>query len=115
MFLEVIEALHSRGMKVILDYSWNHTGNTFWAWKDLLEKQRESKYADWFWVEQFDDPATTADEFVFHGWAGTSTLPEIRETAFIDHSDGLEPAEGNILRDEAKHAYFQRDPAVAGS
>ena len=36
LFLKLIREVHCRDMRVIIDYSWNHTGNTFWAWKDLL-------------------------------------------------------------------------------
>jgi glycosidase len=77
LFLSVIRAAHERGMRVIMDYSWNHTGITFWAWRDVLEKQRESRFADWYEVEAFDDPATAdTNEFRYRGWVGVPWLPE---------------------------------------
>ena len=45
-------------MRIILDYSWNHTGITFPAWKDVLAKQAASRFADWYVIERFDDPVT---------------------------------------------------------
>ena len=75
-------------IKVILDYSWNHTGHTFWAWRDVLKNQENSKFKDWYWIEQFDNPGTPANEFKYHGWSGVRTLPEIKETQkriFNDH------------------------------
>jgi cyclomaltodextrinase / maltogenic alpha-amylase / neopullulanase len=77
LFLELVREVHRRGMRIIMDYSWNHTGITFWAWRDLLERQRASPYADWYAVEAFDDPATTdTNEFRYRGWVGVPWLPE---------------------------------------
>lgn len=106
MFLDLIDTLHSRGIKVIMDYSWNHTGHTCWAWKDVVEKQERSKYSDWYWIREFDDPATPENEFSYRGWFGVNSLPEIRETEYIDHSDGIVPAEGDIYSEDVKeHIY----------
>ena len=49
LFVKVIDAFHKRNIKVILDYSWNHTGMTFWAWKDVVKNQDQSKYKNWYW------------------------------------------------------------------
>lgn len=106
MFLKVIDEFHKRGIKVILDYSWNHTGHTFWAWKDLVKNQADSKYKDWYWVKKFDDPKTEENEFEYRGWFGVFDLPEIKETEYIDHSDGIVPAEGNIFSQQVKDLIF---------
>ena len=79
LFLELVAAVHERGMRIILDYSWNHTGITFWAWKDILEKQAASPYADWYEIVRFDDPDTEENEFEYEGWAGVSTLPNLKK------------------------------------
>jgi glycosidase len=81
LFLVLVEELHRRGMRVIVDYSWNHTGITFWAWRDVLERQADSRYAGWYEIERFDDVRTTdANEFSYRGWAGVPWLPEFRKT-----------------------------------
>ena len=80
LFLELVREVHRRKMRIILDYSWNHTGITFWAWQDLLQRQRQSPYADWYAVEAFDDPATPdTNEFRYRGWVGVPWLPEWRK------------------------------------
>ena len=67
--------VHRRGMRIILDYSWNHTGITFRPGRDVLAKQRASRYADWYAVERFDDPATPdTNEFRYRGWLGVPWL-----------------------------------------
>jgi len=106
MFLRLIKELHKRDIRVILDYSWNHTGNTFWAWKDVLNKQRDSKFKDWYWIEHFDDPETSENEFSYHGWVGVHTLPEIKETQKQDASVSLASFEGNIYDNSAKQHIF---------
>ena len=74
LFLQVLSALHQRGIKVILDYSFNHTGNTFWAWQDVVQHQEASAFKDWYWIDQFDDPQTPENEFAYHGWVGVKEL-----------------------------------------
>jgi cyclomaltodextrinase len=106
MFLEVIKELHKRGIKVILDYSWNHTGHRFWAWEDLVENQAQSPYADWYWVKQFDDPKTEENEFDYRGWFGVVDLPEIKETEYHDHADAVKPFDGNLASETAKQHIF---------
>jgi glycosidase len=80
LFLELVDELHQRDIRVILDYSWNHTGARFWAWQDVLENQQESRYAEWYEIQRFDDPATPdTSEFAYSGWAGVPYLPELRK------------------------------------
>ncbi len=106
LFLKVIEACHERDIRVLLDYSWNHTGNDFWAWNDLVENQQESKYADWYWVKRWDDPDTPENEFEYRGWFDVKDLPEIRETEYVDHSQGFEFYEGDIYDPAVKEHIF---------
>ena len=80
LFLALVDEVHRRGMRIIVDYSWNHSGPTFWAWQDVLENQAESPYAEWYEVERFDDAATPdTNEFSYSGWAGVPDLPEWRK------------------------------------
>jgi glycosidase len=77
LFLELVREVHRRRMRIIMDYSWNHTGITFWAWRDLLKRQQASPYADWYSIEAFDDPGTPdTSEFRYRGWVGVPWLPE---------------------------------------
>ncbi len=77
LFLALVREVHRRHMRIIMDYSWNHTGTTFWAWQDVLAHQRASPFAGWYEIERFDDPATPdTNEFTYQGWAGVPWLPE---------------------------------------
>ena len=81
LFLELLRTAHERGMKVIIDGVFNHTGRDFFAFKDLRKNQEKSPYKDWYVVEHFDDPATQRNEFTYKGWWGYATLPVFAKSA----------------------------------
>jgi cyclomaltodextrinase len=56
-FDELLEAAHGRGIRVILDGVFNHTGRGFWAFHHVLENGGASPYRRWF---QFDQAALEA-------------------------------------------------------
>ncbi len=96
LFLELVRELHARGMRIILDYSWNHTGVRFWAWQDLVENQADSRFAEWYDIVSLDDPATAdTNEFFYHGWSGVKQLPELakvgRDTTRGAHEGDMHP------------------------
>ena len=45
----LVEEAHKRNMRVILDGVFNHCGNRFFAFRDVVEKGKESEYYDWFY------------------------------------------------------------------
>ena len=49
-FDALIAAAHARGMRVVLDGVFNHTGRGFFPFHDLLENGADSPYLDWFIV-----------------------------------------------------------------
>lgn len=79
LFLQLVDELHERGMRVIIDGVFNHTGRDFFAFADLRKRQADSPYRDWYIVQYFDDPATPASEFRYKGWWGVDTLPEFAD------------------------------------
>ena len=81
LFLEVLKQAHQRGMHVIIDGVFNHTGRDFFAFKDIRTNQARSIYKDWYNIESFDDPATKRNEFSYKGWYGVKTLPTFAASA----------------------------------
>jgi glycosidase len=80
LFLQLIQQAHQRGIKVIIDGVFNHTGTEFWAFQHLLEHQEDSPYKHWYSVLSFDDPSTSENEFDYEGWWGFKGLPVFKET-----------------------------------
>ena len=75
MFLELIKKAHGRGIRVVIDGVFNHTGRDFFAFEDLRKNQEKSPYTGWYQVDSFDNPATARNEFEYRGWWGHKTLP----------------------------------------
>ena len=106
LFLQLIEECHNRNIKIIIDGVFNHVGTTFWAFQDVIEKQENSSYKDWFLIKQWDDPLTSDNEFDYECWAGARSLPEFRE----DENGLVEPVKNHV------HAIVERwmDPNQDG-
>ncbi len=79
LFLKLIKECHIRNMRIIIDGVFNHTGTNFWAFEDIVKKQQNSKYKNWYHIKTFDDPNTPENEFDYDGWIGVKELPEIKE------------------------------------
>jgi cyclomaltodextrinase / maltogenic alpha-amylase / neopullulanase len=66
---KLVEACHARGIRVLLDAVFNHSGRTFGPFVDVLENGALSRYADWFHVRGFPlavvDGVPTYDAFAF--------------------------------------------------
>ncbi|MHC4295769.1 MAG: alpha-amylase family glycosyl hydrolase [Planctomycetota bacterium] len=102
LFLKLIGEVHRRNMRLIMDYSWNHTGIAFWAWEDLKKNQANSRFRDWYDITSFDDPATAEDEFSYEGWLGVKTLPELKKVNVIGKRRGY-PFEGDLQPQVKQH------------
>ncbi len=92
LFLEVLKEMHAHGIKVIMDFSWNHTGKTFWAFKDLIKKGPASKFINWYEINGFDFEGKRP---LYDGWNGIKTLPELKKIKYSEKRNG-QPYEGNI-------------------
>jgi len=53
VFKKLIKEAHKKGIKIILDGVFNHTGNKFWAFNDVLKKEKKSSYLNWYFINSF--------------------------------------------------------------
>lgn len=44
----LVKAAHENGIRIIFDAVFNHCGDSFWAFQDVLAKGSASQYRDWF-------------------------------------------------------------------
>ncbi len=105
LFLKLIQECKKRGIRIIMDYSWNHTGVLFPAWQDILKNQQKSAYRDWYEVKSWDDPGTPANEFSYQGWSGVNNLPELKKTGLAAPRKSGYPHDGNIQEDVKQHLF----------
>jgi len=106
MFLDVIKECHKRGMRVIMDYSWNHTGPEFWAMKDIREKGERSKYRDWYNIKEYDNPSTEQNEFNYEGWGGNNPWMPVFRKDIVPPEDKVMPFEGNLHSETLRKHIF---------
>ncbi|MGI9606567.1 MAG: glycoside hydrolase family 13 protein [Acidimicrobiales bacterium] len=77
-FDALVEACHTRGIRVVLDGVFNHASRGFFQFSDVAEHGDKSAYRDWFTVDSFpirpydvDTPPT------YEAWWGMHALPEL--------------------------------------
>lgn len=78
LFLKLVDEVHKRKMKIIIDGVFNHMGLNSWAFQDIKKNQQNSKFKDWFSIKSWDDPEK-GTHFEYEGWFGVKELPELRE------------------------------------
>lgn len=75
---KMIEECHTRGIKVMLDAVFNHSGYYFEPFQDVLKKQENSSYKNWFHLRNFPvktEPMPNYDTFAF-----VSAMPKLSTT-----------------------------------
>ena len=96
LFLKLLSEAHARGIRVIIDGVFNHTGRDFFAFADIAKRREASPYVDWYIVAHFDDPQTPTNEFQYKGWWGNDTLPEFSDNGA---GDDLHPGPKKYVMD----------------
>ena len=92
-FKKICDTLHENGIKVLLDGVFNHVGRDFFAFKDIQQNGRNSKYCDWFYNINFDRNSPKGDNFSYEGWAGHYDLVKLNLQNDVVVSHLLEAAE----------------------
>jgi cyclomaltodextrinase / maltogenic alpha-amylase / neopullulanase len=82
----VSRELHRRGIRLVLDAVFHHTGRDFWAFRDVREKGRASAYCDWYHLD-FTRRSPYGEPFHYEGWAGHYDLVKLnlKNPAVRDH------------------------------
>ncbi len=71
------EAVHQKGMHLVLDAVFNHVGREFWAFRDILENGENSAYRDWFYNLRFGERSPKGDPFQYESWQGHYSLVKL--------------------------------------
>lgn len=76
-FKKLCEKFHDNDIKVVLDGVFNHVGREFWAFKDVQQNGRNSKYCSWFAGLNFDSRSPMGDDFAYESWNGCYDLVKL--------------------------------------
>ncbi|MHB8579021.1 MAG: glycoside hydrolase family 13 protein [Ignavibacteriaceae bacterium] len=87
LFLKLIQEVHKRGMKIIIDGVFNHTGTQFWAFQDIVKNEKKSKYKNWYEIKSFGNKNDENKKLDYTGWSGIKSLPIFNRTATNLNSD----------------------------
>ncbi|WP_046174867.1 glycoside hydrolase family 13 protein [Domibacillus indicus] len=74
-FKKLVEECHKRGIKVMLDAVFNHSGFHFPPFQDVLKNQENSKYKDWFHVRKF--PLIENEKLNYDTFAFAKSMPKL--------------------------------------
>ncbi|GAA0078665.1 alpha-amylase family glycosyl hydrolase [Clostridium sp. CTA-5] len=87
VFKEVCKELHKNNIKIILDGVFNHVGREFWAFKDVQNNGKNSKFCDWFVNINFNNNSPMGDNFSYEGWNGCYDLVKLnlKNREVLDH------------------------------
>jgi glycosidase len=81
LFLDVIEEARRLKKRVVLETQFAYCHKSFWAFQDVIDKQEDSKYKEWFEVETWDDFLTPDTvEFSYKAWQDNPDLPVFKQT-----------------------------------
>ncbi|QJD83808.1 glycoside hydrolase family 13 protein [Cohnella herbarum] len=72
----LVKEAHALNMRVVLDAVFNHAGDRFFAFQDLLINGADSEYKDWFFVDRFpivQSPSPSYESFGIH----SPTMPKL--------------------------------------
>ncbi len=75
-FKRLLDSCHVRGIRVVIDGVFNHTGIAFFAFADVRAKGKRSLYKDWYTIRSF--PVGPPSRPNYECWWGHGSLPKLR-------------------------------------
>lgn len=73
---DFVDCAHNYGIHIVLDAVFNHSGRSFFAFRDLLQRGGESAYRSWYKHVDFSSRSVWNDPFSYSAWHGFLELPE---------------------------------------
>ncbi|AKI97267.1 alpha-amylase family glycosyl hydrolase [Kosmotoga pacifica] len=77
LFKKLVGELDRKGISVILDGVFNHTGDEFWAFQDIKEKGKESPYWDWYFIKGDKPRKYKGHALNYIAWGGYADMPKL--------------------------------------
>ncbi len=70
---------HEKGIHVIFDGVFNHTGRDFFAFRDIQQNRENSRYKDWYCNVNFWNNNSYNDGFSYDNWGGYDLLVKLNQ------------------------------------
>ncbi|MBE5882719.1 MAG: alpha-amylase [Lachnospiraceae bacterium] len=74
-----VKACHDKGIRVIFDGVFNHTGRDFFAFQDIKQNRENSRYKDWYCNVNFWGNNSYNDGFSYENWGGYDLLVKLNQ------------------------------------
>ena len=74
-----VKACHDKGIRVIFDGVFNHTGRDFFAFKDIQKNRENSPYVNWYCNVNFGGNTEYNDRFSYENWGGYNLLVKLNQ------------------------------------
>ena len=74
-----VKACHEKGIRVIFDGVFNHTGRDFFAFKDIQKNRDHSPYVNWYCNVNFGGNTEYNDGFSYENWGGYNLLVKLNQ------------------------------------
>ena len=74
-----VKACHEKGIRVIFDGVFNHTGRDFFAFKDIQKNREHSPYVNWYCNVNFGGNTEYNDGFSYENWGGYNLLVKLNQ------------------------------------
>lgn len=74
-----VKACHEKGIRVIFDGVFNHTGRDFFAFKDIQKNRENSPYVSWYCNVNFGGNTEYNDGFSYENWGGYNLLVKLNQ------------------------------------
>ena len=74
-----VAVCHEKGIKVIFDGVFNHTGRDFFAFKDIQQNREHSRYLNWYCNVNFGGNNEYNDGFLYENWGGYNLLVKLNQ------------------------------------
>ena len=62
---ELVKKCHDNGIRIVFDAVFNHSGNDFFAFRDILKNQENSRYKDWYFIDSWPVEVEKCNYYTF--------------------------------------------------
>ncbi len=73
-FAQLSKALDKRGIRTVMDFVFNHSATTFFAFQDVRDKGAASPYKGWYFINSY--PVRIGENPNYQAWYGFASMPK---------------------------------------